>query len=143
VRETAACILLWDEPMAAEGPLLRATRDSVPEVVAEAANTLEYYPSQRTLRCLHGLRSHANEQVRREAIESFESIRHDLQRHLRSQDQMVARRVREWLQPVWGCSTSARKSCKPKRNVHLTHRQRAAETLPLAELLELLANPET
>jgi hypothetical protein len=43
VRAVAGYVLLWDEPTAAELPLLQATHDPVPAVVAEAANTLEYY----------------------------------------------------------------------------------------------------
>ena len=43
VREVAACVVLYDEPVRAEEPLIRATGDPVSEVAAEAANTLEYY----------------------------------------------------------------------------------------------------
>ena len=42
LRETAANVLLWDEPVAAEGPLLAALDDTEERVAASAANTLQY-----------------------------------------------------------------------------------------------------
>ena len=75
VRENAATVLLWDEPVAAEGPLLDATRDPELSVVIEAANTLRYYPTQTVLRCLDELRLHADEKVRAQAEESFDDLR--------------------------------------------------------------------
>src|SRR5262245_56534271 len=78
VRAAAAWVLLWDEPAAAEGPLIAATHDPVPEVAAEAANTLGYYPTRRVIRRLHELFGHADERVREESAESFQSIRTEI-----------------------------------------------------------------
>jgi hypothetical protein len=47
MRACAAHVLLWDEPVAAELPLLSATYDTEEDVAVEALDTLRYYPSLR------------------------------------------------------------------------------------------------
>jgi HEAT repeat protein len=48
VRSIAASTLVWDEPVAAEAPLIAALADPSPE------DTLSYYPTRRVLRSLAG-----------------------------------------------------------------------------------------
>lgn len=53
VRWTAAGVLCWDEPIAAEPALHRAAADGDPDVACAAIDTLRYYFSRATLRLLH------------------------------------------------------------------------------------------
>ncbi|WP_282776988.1 hypothetical protein [Nocardia sp. CC201C] len=53
VRETAAYVLGWDEPVVAEPSLHRAAGDGDTGVAVAAIDTLRYYPSRVTLRLLH------------------------------------------------------------------------------------------
>jgi hypothetical protein len=102
VRAAAAWVLLWDEPVAAEGPLLRATRDPVPEVAAEATNTLEYYPTLPVISRLHDLLGHADAKVRGEATDSYESIRNELLIRLCGRDRRVAEHIIALDYFLWG-----------------------------------------
>src|SRR5262245_27313831 len=86
MRELAAWVLFWVEPVYAEDALLDATHDPVVAVAAEAANTLEYYPTKRVLRRMHELLEHPDEKVREAADDSFESLRGTCLYHLRSSD---------------------------------------------------------
>lgn len=72
VRDDAAWVLTWDEPVAAEEPLVSAASDPSSEVAAAAVLTLQYYPSRRVLRILAET---ADEPVRAEAVKSFEENR--------------------------------------------------------------------
>jgi HEAT repeat protein len=56
VREAAADVLVWDEPVAAETALLRAAEDAVEAVAIAALRALEYYPSRACIERLEGLR---------------------------------------------------------------------------------------
>jgi HEAT repeat protein len=144
VRAAAAWVLLWDEPVAAEEPLLRATRDSVPEVAVEAANTLEYYPSRRTIRCLSSLCDHAEEKVRQKAAESLEALRGECLIELCCRGESVARHVRRWLRPVWNLLAFTEDELEPEdlgpRRPPL---QELKETIPASDLLAMLDEPNT
>ncbi len=143
VRAAAADVLFFDEPVVAEGPLIEATRDDAPEVAAEAANTLEYYPSLRTVRCLHGLLGHANDKVRAEALDSYESIRGAVLNRLCGRDRQVADHVRSWLQPVWGLLACTQEELRPDVDLDTPARQKETkEALPGADLLAMLADAD-
>src|SRR5262249_39117048 len=101
VRETATAILFWDEPILAEEQLIAAANDAVEDVAAEAAATLQYYPTTRVIRCLHELLGHPAERVRNVARGSLEDIPHECLYGIRDRDPQVAARVRRWLDPVW------------------------------------------
>jgi HEAT repeat protein len=140
VRAAAASVLLWDEPVAAELPLIQATGDPVPEGAAEAANTLAYYPSLKTIRCLHGLLDHPNDKVRQEALESYQEIRGALLSHLRDKD----RRVAEWLRPVWDLLAFTEQELLPEEDESPSaRRQEPSEVKPVADLLALLADADS
>jgi HEAT repeat protein len=143
VRETAATVLLWDEPVRAEGPLLDATRDPVAEVAAAACHTLQYYPSLRTAAWLHGLLGHPAETVRRGAEESFRDIRNGFLFGLHSRDRHVARHVRRWLEPVWDLLAYTDAELQPGDGHAGTTPPREPEAaVPLARLLEMLGDPD-
>jgi HEAT repeat protein len=143
VRAAAASVLLWDEPVAAELPLLQATHDPIPAVVAEAANTLEYYPSLRVIRRLHELLAHADDNVREEATDSYESLRRGLLLRLCDRDRLVADHVRQWLRPVWGILKFTEEELRPDEDeVTSAGQEQPNEAMPLADLLALLANPD-
>ncbi|VTS08103.1 ---NA--- : Uncharacterized protein OS=Nocardia seriolae N-2927 GN=NS07_contig00110-0026 PE=4 SV=1 [Gemmata obscuriglobus UQM 2246] len=75
VRATAAKILFWDEPVAAETALVTAAADPVERVAVEALLTLQYYPSRHVIRSLHGRLDHPTEPIRHAARESWDEIR--------------------------------------------------------------------
>jgi HEAT repeat protein len=144
VRAAAAEVLLWDGPIAAEAPLLQATHDPVPEVAAEAANTLEYYPSRSVICRLHELAGHADDKVREETGDSFQSIRDDLRSRLCGSDRFVAEHLRRWLQPVWDILGFTEEELRPGGNEGtFTRREQSGGVVPLGHLLALLADPDT
>ena len=100
VREAAADVLMWDEPVAAEGPLLAAASDSSAAVATAAVDTLRYYRSRRVLRALAALSDTADEQVRSKARESFEDIRGHFESLVFSGNSAEQAVLRQWLQPV-------------------------------------------
>ena len=143
VRETAATILLWDEPIRAEGPLIDATRDPVPRVAAEACNTLRYYLSLRTVSCLHGLLDHPTELVRKEAQTAYEDVREEFLTGLLSQGPHIAVHVRHWLEPVWGMLAFTDDELNPDEDrTETASPPERKEAVPFADVLEMLANPD-
>lgn len=143
VRAAAACVLLWDEPVAAEGPLIEATRDPEPEVAAEATNTLEYYPTLRVVCRLRQLLDHADAKVREGATDSYGSIRNELLLRLRDPDRQVADHVRSWLRPVWDVLGFTGQELRPDEDEGTpARREEPIEVVPVTDLLALLADPD-
>jgi HEAT repeat protein len=144
VRTVAAEVLLWDEPLAAESPLLQATHDPVPEVATEAANTLEYYPSLRVIRRLHELLGHADCKVREEAEDSFQSIRSMLLHCLSGQDCLVADHVRRWLSPIWEILGFTEEELRPVEDMGtVVPREKSSKLIPFPDLLVFLSDPDS
>jgi hypothetical protein len=100
VRESAADVLMWDEPVAAEGPLLAAASDSSSDVATAAVDTLQYYRSRRVLRALAETSDTAGEQVRNKASESFEGIRGHFEWLFSSGVAAEQAVFRQWVEPV-------------------------------------------
>jgi HEAT repeat protein len=75
VREAAAEVLLWDEPVAAEEALLRCAGDADPAVACAAMDTLRYYPTRRCVARLEGLRTSPYESVREAVDVALEDLR--------------------------------------------------------------------
>ncbi|MEV0248555.1 HEAT repeat domain-containing protein [Nocardia sp. NPDC050712] len=99
VRQVAADVLLWEEPVAAEDALLAAADGSAIEVATQAIDTLQYYATRQVLRTLADLRADGNEWVRAAAAASFESLLSDFERAASFSDPGAAR-LREWMRPV-------------------------------------------
>jgi HEAT repeat protein len=100
VRAAAADVLLWDEPVEAETPLLSATADESPAVAAAAVDTLQYYPSRRVLRVLAELAKNGEDEVRAKAAESLEYNRGRFEFCATSGDPSQQAELREWMAPV-------------------------------------------
>jgi hypothetical protein len=97
---TAANVLLWDEPIRAEHPLIEATHDSAPEVAEAACSTLAYYPTHEVLHRLVEVRAtHPDAEVRAQAQASFEELRWRFGSGLMNPNS--AAHIRGWLAPVW------------------------------------------
>jgi hypothetical protein len=144
VRETAAAILFWDEPVAAEVALVAAAADTVDDVAVEAIRTLQYYPSVRVIRCLHGLLNHSSKRVRDAARGSFEDIRSECLRHIRDRDLRVSTHVRRWLDPVWDLlSYSPEELDPPAERPYTPSPARVTQPPILSDLLRLLTDPDT
>lgn len=142
VRAAAANALLFDEPVAAEEALIRVTQDPVEEVAVEAMNALEYYPSRRVIRCLHGLLSHPGVKHREQARESLEGIRGAILVCLCCRGPQVAQHIREWLRPVWDLLAFTDEELEPEEVGGYQRPLAVKSLLPLEELLALLAEAE-
>jgi len=103
VRAAAADVLIWDEPAAAEGPLLAATDDPDPAVVHAAIATLAYYPTRRVIRRLAELRERADGKFRGVADDAFGnavcSVEWRMGGGQRSPRETAY--LRDWLAPIW------------------------------------------
>lgn len=105
--------------------------------------TLEYYPSLRNARCLHGLLDHPSDRVRQEAGASFGSVRHEFLLGLRSRDPQVARHVRHWLEPVWAVLAFTDDELHPAEGQPAARRPAEPQEAAMpADLLGLLEDPD-
>lgn len=144
VREAAADVLIWDEPVAAEGPLLAATDDPNPAVVHAAIGTLGYYPSRRVIRRLAELRERADGKFRRVADDAFGnavcSVEWRMGGGQRSPRETAY--LRDWLAPIW---LYLEIDDDPAPSPAPTSAARPTPPAPprLAALLDLLADPDT
>jgi HEAT repeat protein len=101
VRAAAADVLVWDEPVEAEAPLLTATSDRSGEVAVAAVDTLQYYPSRRVLRVLAQLaQSDDNKALRAKAAESLDYNRGRFEYCATCGDRRQVQLLREWMEPV-------------------------------------------
>ncbi|WP_437672073.1 hypothetical protein [Sorangium sp. So ce131] len=101
VRRVAADALLYDEPLAAEAPLLRAAGDRALEVAVAALNALVYYPSRRCLGAVAALCGHPDEGVRAAAVHCASSLRDESFRGALDHAGPAERRfLLEWMAPV-------------------------------------------
>jgi HEAT repeat protein len=140
VREFAAFTLLWDEPIAAEAPLLACTYDAVEAVVVEACNTLKYYPTQKVLRRLFALCTHPSEAIREKANESFADLRGQFSGRLLQNKRFMA-----WLSPVLGLLHFTPEELAPESEspaVPWVRPTPILTRLSLQEVLALCTNPD-
>ncbi|MDQ6803684.1 MAG: HEAT repeat domain-containing protein [Actinomycetota bacterium] len=100
VRRVAADVLLWNEAVAAEGPLVSAASDPDSDVATAAVDALQYYPSRRALRALAHLTEAGDEQVRGQVAESFGYSRSRFEELAASRDSGRVAFLREWMRPV-------------------------------------------
>ncbi|AWM36517.1 hypothetical protein [Gemmata obscuriglobus] len=144
VRATAAKILFWDEPVAAETALVTAAADPVERVAVEALLTLQYYPSRHVIRSLHGRLDHPTEPIRHAARESWDEIRLGCLRYVCDDGPRVSARVRRWLAPVWDLLSYTDEELAPLASEPFAA-QLARETQPPipSDLVRLLADPDT
>ncbi|AUX46436.1 hypothetical protein SOCE26_079420 [Sorangium cellulosum] len=101
VRRVAADALVYDEPLAAEAPLLRAAGDPVVEVAVTALKTLVYYPSRRCLGAVAALCDYADDDVRAAAVHCVAALRDGSFRDALDHAGPAERRfLLEWMAPV-------------------------------------------
>jgi len=140
MRDAAAFVLMWDEPVAGEEPLVSAASDPSTDVAVSAVSTLQYYRSRRVLRVLAELTETDDERVRAAARESFEENRSCFEYLAAYGDPEQVMRLREWMEPVadlvrWPEEVQDRELYSP-----------SAEPAPIAlsesDLLALLADPD-
>jgi len=140
MRDAAAFVLMWDEPVAGEEPLVSAASDPSSEVAVSAVSTLEYYRSRRVLRVLAELAETADEPVRAAAVNSFEENRSRFEYLATYGDPEPVMLLREWMEPVadlvrWPADIQAREPYSPSEE---------PAPVPISErdLLALLADPD-
>ncbi len=140
VRDAAAWGLMWDEPVAAEDPLVSAASDPSSVVAASAVSTLQYYPSRRVLRVLASLAETADEPVRAEAVKSFEENRSRFEYLATYGAPEQVTLLREWMEPVvdlvrWPESVQDREVYSPSGEPALI-------AMSQSDLLALIADPD-
>ncbi|WAS92004.1 hypothetical protein [Nannocystis punicea] len=100
VREAAAEVLIWDEPVAAEEPLLRAIHDPDDAVAVAAAKTLEYYPSRRVLLGLAEMRAAGGERGKA-ADDAICGLGAPFSHTLHKAEGARREALMAWMKPVW------------------------------------------
>ncbi|MCE9576586.1 MAG: HEAT repeat domain-containing protein [Deltaproteobacteria bacterium] len=100
VRATAATILAWDEPLAAEPALIRCAQEDEPGVAAAAAQTLGYYGSRCALRCLGELRPEVLARLA-DAPQRLDEVAAGIADAVHELPPAARGRVLSWLHPVW------------------------------------------
>lgn len=100
IRASAANVLVWDEPVAAEAPLLEAMRDESTAVAIEAVRTLEYYPSRQVLREISEMSDAANDELRMVVSTSLDSLRECFEEVASDGSEEEVRWMRGWMEPV-------------------------------------------
>ncbi|MEC3952664.1 HEAT repeat domain-containing protein [Nocardia sp. CDC153] len=146
VRETAALVLVWAEPVAAEEGLLAAAHDDVYEVAAGALDTLRFYPTQRVLREVAALREHPDEGRRAAATVTFEDLRENFESTVVSGYPKAIVRLREWMLPVHDLVPWP-DEIEPRTQPHITIRhpidaRGALDAVPESTVLALIDDPE-
>lgn len=141
VREAAADVLVWDEPVGAEEPLLRALLDSSTDVAAAAVDTLQYYPSRRVLRAVAGSLDANDERVRSKAVESFDFVQGSFEHIATEGDPAAVKLLREWMEPVRDLLAWSEEIHQPRRTGSPPARRLTTE-LSEGKLLELLNDPD-
>jgi len=140
VREDAASVLVWDEPVAAEEPLVSAASDPVSDVAASAVSTLQYYHSRRVLRVLADLAETADEQVRAEAVKSFDENRWRFEYLATYGAPEQVTLLREWMEPVADLVTWP--DDVEDRDVYSPSGEPSRIAMSESELLALLTDPD-
>jgi hypothetical protein len=143
VRKAAASSLLWNEPIAAEDALLRATYDPVPEVVEEACNTLQYYYTQRVFRRMSELLTHENETVRTEAEKTYQDLRYTFLFDAQFMDKRVRKHIHRWLAPIWDELAYTKQELKGKKSRKSRPYSPNRQPITTRRVLELLTDPDT
>jgi hypothetical protein len=100
VRRTAAEVLLWDQPVAAEDALHAALRDADDAVAAAAADTLRCFRSRRCLLELAAAREREGTPGDL-ASDSFEEVRLAYGDALQRVDGPGRAALLRWMRPVW------------------------------------------
>lgn len=100
VRASAANVLVWDEPVAAEAPLLQAMRDESTAVAVEAVRTLEYYASRQVLREISEMANAASDEIRMVVSTSLDSLRASFEEAASNGGEEEIRWMRGWMEPV-------------------------------------------
>ncbi|HTN25604.1 MAG TPA: hypothetical protein VL120_16570 [Solirubrobacteraceae bacterium] len=140
VRAAAADVLVWDEPVAAEEPLVSATGDRSLDVAVAAVDALQYYPSRRVLRLLAELAESGCDGLRAKAAESLDYTRGRFEYCATYGNRSQVAVLRAWMEPVvdivrWpdevrGVETSALPTGRPR------------VAMPAGELTALLRDPD-
>lgn len=141
VRAEAASVLFWDEPVAAEAPLLAASHDPDERVAVEATTTLRYYPTLRVIQALAGLLADSRSELKRVAGESLDELRAECLLALGNRDRRVAEHVRRWLEPVWEVLAFTEEELAPEEPSSSPAPKETPQTIPIVELLALLHDP--
>jgi HEAT repeat protein len=115
VRWAAATALVWNEPCAAEEPLLRCALDADVGVAIAAIKTLEHYPSRAVMLALSELVNDARAPVAAEAVEVLENLRQRALAALIRAPSSERATLCAWLDPVWSMLAFTSEDLVPSR----------------------------
>lgn len=140
MRDAAAFVLMWDEPVSGEEPLVSAASDPSSEVAVSAVSTLEYYRSRWVLRVLAELAETADEPVRAAAAKTYEENRSRFEYLATYGDPEPVMLLREWMEPVadlvrWPADIRAPEPQSPSE-------EPAPVAMSERDLMALLAEPD-
>ncbi len=143
VRLSAISALLWDEPLAAEAPLVEALQDSSDEVAVAAAGVLKYFPSKRVARALARRARSGPASVQTVAKRSLDELLQEFAQALTAGHSSQKLRVRRWLEPVWSLFDFEAYAPKPWTTTPiLTVQTTIAEPLSPHRFLHILDDPD-
>ena len=92
---------MWDEPCAAEEPLLRCASDGDAGAAIAAVKTLQRYPTRRVMMGLSALVSDPRPAVAAEAVEALENLRDHALSALIHASSSERAALCAWMEPVW------------------------------------------
>lgn len=142
VRKAAAWVLLWDEPVKAEEPLLHALSDASSMVAQTACDTLRYYPGQRVYRELLTLTEHTDEDLAQVAEDVAWEIKGTFLRALTHHDPRVRKHIRAWMNPIWDSLGVTDDDLTPEEPSEPVERLVRRVPVALDKVLELLSDAD-
>ncbi|MEO5727965.1 MAG: HEAT repeat domain-containing protein [Byssovorax sp.] len=142
VRRAAAGALVWDEPCAAEEPLLRCAADVDAGVAMAAVQTLEHYPTRRVMAGLSALVLDPRPAVAAEAVEALENLRHHALMALIHAGSAERAALCAWMDPVWSILEFTSEDLVPPPAPSPPLPSAPDGRLPAADLIALFSDPD-
>lgn len=155
VRECAAYVLLWDQPVDAEEALIRLAQSNDKGAAEEALTALGYYDSQSALRSLAEFemtaKSKEHQSWYRNAIAEIAESAFTLIEQLEERDGATTVAIfQEWLEPINSILNKiadekpAKKISKNKKieNFEVQRKTEAKIQPPISEILDRFNNPD-
>jgi HEAT repeat protein len=146
VRRAAADALVWNEPCAAEEPLLRLAADPDGGAAIAAIKALERYPSRRVM---EGLARRVNDPrafVAAEAVDALEALRRRALVALIEAPSTERAALCAWMDPVWSILEFTSEDLVPPPRAEAQPpraRSSAPEARrPAAEIIALFSDPD-
>ena len=142
VRRAAAEALAWNEPCAAEAPLLRLAADPDSGVAIAAVKTLEHYPTRRVMAGLAGRVNDPRAFVAAEAVEALETLRARALSALIHAPSTERAALCAWMDPVWSILEFMSEDLVPSPTSARAKPSAPEGRLPAADVVALFSDPD-